>query len=163
MHVFAISLKNAISLLPLLVCFSTNVDGSIIQGRTDCCIGSCENDENGNQATTLDGPTNDQSPGIGVEFEAGIVQFSSDSPCDKKSTDSLKGHRVGAKGEGGQIEYRKGDNWQLTADTTLNADGMLLAEYILDGTQIKLDTDDAVNAASAVGTDIVRFETTSQP
>lgn len=146
MHNFAFSLKNAAFVFSFLICISNSVHALTIEGRADCCIGHCDDDDNGNQAPTLDGPTDDQSPGIGVEFESSDVRFSSPS-CDKPSTDEAKGKLV---------NDRQGKNWQLTADTTQNEAGMLYAEYILDGTQIKLGTGAAAEAASAVGRDFVR-------
>ena len=94
-----------------------------------------------------DGGTIDKSPGIGVEFETGHIRFFS-SNCDKASTDALKGKMVG---------NRHGDNWMLTADTTLNDAGLLDAEYILDGRNIKLGTGAAEQAADEVRRDVVRI------
>lgn len=112
-----------------------------------CCIGLCDDDDSGNEEPTLDGPTNDQSPGIGVEFESGEVIFYSEG-CSKDDTDSLKKAVVG---------NRQGTNWKLTADTTPDEAGYLVAECILDGTQIKLGNNAAGPAASAVANDIVRL------
>ena len=123
---------------------------SLIEPRADCCIGSCPDDENGEQAPTLDGPTSDRSAGIGVEFEAGGILFFSDT-CNKrkrKDTEDSKGNLVG---------NRQGKNWKLTADTTPDAPGSLDAEYILLGTQIKLNTHEAREAAAAVAADVVCF------
>ncbi|KAL8959825.1 MAG: hypothetical protein Q9193_003375 [Seirophora villosa] len=52
---------------------------------------------------------------------------------------------------------RQGDNWQLTVDTTQDIAGRLNAEYILDGTQIKLDTGKAAEAAAAVADDLAKW------
>ncbi|KAL8875309.1 MAG: hypothetical protein Q9192_009069 [Flavoplaca navasiana] len=49
---------------------------------------------------------------------------------------------------------RQGENWMLTVDTTPSKPGRLSAEYILDGTQIKLDTGKAAEAAAGVANDI---------
>ncbi|KAL8881308.1 MAG: hypothetical protein Q9198_001467 [Flavoplaca austrocitrina] len=132
----------SIFLSPLLHACAT-----AITRRADCCIGQCGDDDNGNQAPTLDGPTSDKSPGIGVEFETSGVVFESKG-CDKSSTDKCKGKMVGG---------RQGENWMLTADTTSNIAGQLVAEYILDGTQIKLDTGKAAEAAARVADDIDKW------
>ena len=97
-------------------------------------------------APTLDGPTSDKSAGIGVEFESSGVGFSSPN-CNIQDTNQAKGQ---------QVSDRKGDNWQLTADTTTNIAGRLTAEYILNGQTIKIGTGAASAAAAAVSSDIVR-------
>ena len=43
----------------------------------------------------------------------------------------------------------------LTGDSLTGAPGVLDAEYILDGTQIKIGSGDAVKAASVVADDLV--------
>ncbi|KAL8918374.1 MAG: hypothetical protein Q9208_007393 [Pyrenodesmia sp. 3 TL-2023] len=53
---------------------------------------------------------------------------------------------------------RQGKNWKLTADTTLNAAGFLVAEYILDGTQLKLGSGTAAEAAALVGNDFKSWD-----
>ena len=141
----ALSSQRAAIFVPILLSISSRICATAVERRADCCIGECENDDNGNQATTLDGPTSDKSAGIGVEFEASGIVFESKN-CDKPSTDVSKGKMVGG---------RQGDNWQLTVDTTLNIAGRLVAEYILDGTQIKLSTGKAAEAAAAVANDVV--------
>lgn len=100
-----------------------------------------------NEATTLDGPTSDQSAGIGVEFETRQISFGS-TGCSPSDTNQAKGQVVG---------NRKGNNWELTADTT-NIAGILSTEYILDGTKIKVGDDTATAAAAAVSGDIVRAD-----
>lgn len=101
-----------------------------------------------NEATTLDGPTSDKSAGIGVEFETSAVLFSSPK-CSESDTNQAKGKVVG---------NRQGTNWELTADTTNNIAGTLVAEYILDGTQIKIGDGTATAAAAAVSGDLVRAD-----
>lgn len=98
-----------------------------------------------NVAPTLDGPTSDQSAGIGVEFEAAKVEFSSPG-CSSADTNQAKGKQVGD---------RRGDNWQLTADTTPTSISTVSAEYILNGKLIKIGTGAASAAAAAVASDIV--------
>ena len=147
MRLTSLSPQRAAILLPILLSIPLNVCATAIERRGNCCPGSCDDDDNGNQAPTLDGPTSDKAPGMGVELEAGKIKFQS-SGCDKSSTDGSKGKMVG---------NRQGENWKLTADTTLNEAGLLDAEYILDGTQIKLDTGKASAAAELVANDIVIF------
>ena len=147
MRVSSLSPQRAAILLPVLLSIPLNVCATAIERRGNCCPGSCDDDDNGNQAPTLDGPTSDKAPGMGVEFETAGIKFAS-ADCDKPSTDSSKGKMVG---------NRQGENWKLTADTTFNEAGLLDAEYILDGTQIKLDTGKASEAAEAVANDIVIF------
>ena len=99
------------------------------------------------EAPTLDGPTSDNSAGIGVEFEASGVVFRNGSPtCNLTQTNQAKGKQVG---------NRFGNNWQLTADTTDETPGRLTAEYILNGQVIKIGSDTASAAAAAVSSDIV--------
>ena len=145
MRLSSLSPQRAAILIPILLSISLNVCATAIERRGNCCPGSCDDDDNSNQAPTLDGPTSDKAPGMGVEFETGSIKFTS-ADCDKPSTDSSKGKMVG---------NRQGENWKLTADTTLNEAGILDAEYILDGTQIKLNTGKASEAAEAVANDIV--------
>ena len=93
----------------------------------------------------MDGPTSANSAGIGVEFESSGVVFSSPG-CTTQNTNQAKSKQVGG---------RNGDNWQLTADTTQNTDGQLVAEYILNGQTIKIGTGAASAAAAAAASDIV--------
>ncbi|KAL8833008.1 MAG: hypothetical protein Q9176_008112 [Flavoplaca citrina] len=79
--------------------------------RGDYRISQPGEDDDVDPAPTLDGPTADGSPGIGVEFETFGVIFESE-------------------------------------------DCRLSAEYILDGTQIKLDTGKAAEATAGVANDI---------
>lgn len=138
-------LWQAALLFSFLFQVSFKTHATAIERRADCCIGECPDDENGNQSPTLDGPTSDRSAGIGVEFEAQRVELISEG-CDKPSTDSSKGKMIGG---------RQGKNWKLTADITLNVAGRLVAEYILDGTQIKLGSGTATEAAALVANDVV--------
>ncbi|KAL8968708.1 MAG: hypothetical protein Q9183_002334 [Haloplaca sp. 2 TL-2023] len=99
------------------------------------------------QAPTLDGPTSDKSAGIGVEFEA--TQVTLKTECSAEDTNAAKGK---------QIDDRGGDNWQLTADTTLDSPGLLTAEYILNGKLIKIGDGAASAAAAAVAEDIIAWD-----
>jgi hypothetical protein len=101
--------------------------------------------ENPNIYAVDDGPTPDNSAGIGVEFETSRIIFGN-KDCSQDDTNAAKGKLV---------NNRKGDNWQLTADTTQNIAGQLTAEYILNGINIKIGTGDAKKAAAAVASDIV--------
>ena len=141
------SLKSLL-LLCLFLSNTLQVYTTRIEPRADCCIGNCPHDENGEQAPTLDGPTSDRSAGIGVEFETGVIQFASDACAQRnqQDTDDSKGKLVG---------NRQGPNWELTADSTGEAPGNLLAEYILDGKQIKVNSGKAREAAAAVAADLV--------
>lgn len=76
-------------------------------------------------------------PGIGFEFEAGELRFQSRSTT-KAHTDGLKGKVV---------NNQKDRYWRMTVDT-MGEVGQLNGELILDGTQIRLGSSDAVNAAS---------------
>ncbi len=65
-----------------------------------------------------------------VEFETGGILFKStkNGGCSKEDTDVSKEKLV---------NNREGKIWKLTADTIGDAN-ILIAEYILDGTPIKL-------------------------
>ncbi len=137
-----LSHKQAAILLPFLLWSPANALPSKLGSRADPAD-LCPN----NEAPTLNGPTSDKSAGIGVEFETSQVILSKPG-CSQSDTDQAKGQVVG---------NRKGTNWKLTADTTLETAGRLTAEYILDGTQIKIGTGAASAAAAAVSNDIVRM------
>ena len=134
--------KQAAILLSFWLWSSVNALPSNLGSRADSAD-SCLNDE----TPTLDGPTSDRSAGIGVEFEASQVILSKPG-CSLSDTNQAKGQKVG---------NRKGTYWKLTADTTSNIAGRLNAEYILDGTQIKIGTGTASAAAAAVSNDLVRM------
>ena len=155
MHLLTCSAKKAVILLPILLSLSINALASDFErrGNAFCCFGRCPNDENGNQAATLDGPTSDQSAGIGVEFESGEVLFQPKGTCTKAQIDVSKGALV---------DQRQGTNWMLTTDTTVSDSGRLTAEYILNGKLIKIGSGDAATAATAVANDIVSFDKTSK-
>ena len=149
MHLFNLSPKQAGILLPLLLSLPINVLASDSERRAStpvCCIGSCPDDDTGNQAPTLDGQTSDKSAGIGVEFESGDLYFLPKGTCEKSDVD---------KSKGALVNNRQGPNWMLTTDTTISVDIALTAEYILDGTKIKIGSGDAAKAASAVAHDLV--------
>ena len=154
MHLFTLSPKQAVILLPFLLSLPLNAFVSGFERRAGtplCCIGSCPDDDNGNEAPTLDGPISDKSAGIGVEFETGELRFLPNGACNKSDIDKSKGTLV---------NNRQGRNWMLTTDTTLSDLGFLTAEYILNGKDIKIRSGDAAKAASAVTNDIVSFNPT---
>lgn len=84
---------------------------------------------------------------VGVEFEAGGIRFSPKEE-DKCSLEQTR------KSKGILIDNRKGTNWELTGDSP-GTKGILHAEYILDGTKIKIGNGTAVKAASEVADYIV--------
>ena len=134
-------MKQSTVLVPFLLLLSVTAIPPALRGRAD------PNDPCLDEAPTLDGPTSDHSAGIGVEFESSKVLFSKRG-CSAEDTNQAKGKQVGD---------RKGDNWQLTADTTSETAGLLAAEYILNGKTIKIGTGAASAAAAAVSSDIVRM------
>ena len=134
-------MKQAIILVPFMLLLSVTALPPDLRLRGD------PNDPCLDEAPTLDGPTNDKSAGIGVEFESSAVVFSKPG-CSAADTNQAKGQQVGD---------RKGDNWQLTADTTTEIAGKLAAEYILNGKTIKIGTGAASAAAAAVSSDVVRI------
>jgi len=143
MYFLTLSPKQAWILFPLILSLSANALSIDNQRRAF----GCDGDDEGSELPTLDGPTSDKSAGIGVEFEAGTVRFSSTikNGCSKEDTDASKGKLV---------NNRQGTNWKLTADTLGDKD-LLDAEYILDGTQIKIGAGTAKEAAAAVANDFV--------
>ena len=137
--------QQTVLLLPVFLSLILHPCATAVVRRADFCISQPGEDDNVDPAPTLDGPTADGSPGIGVEFETMGVIFES-KDCKRSDTDVSKGKMVGG---------RQGDNWMLTVDTTPSKEGRLTAEYILDGTQIKLGTGNAAEAAAEVANDIV--------
>lgn len=92
-----------------------------------------------------DGPTKDKSAGLGIELECSKLLFQSKT-ANEQVTFASKGKLLGE---------RKGTNWKLTADTTPAMAGVITAEYILDGTQIKIGAGSATKAIEEVVKDIV--------
>ena len=92
-----------------------------------------------------------RSAGLGVEFETRSIKLSSD--CDKAKTYPSKGKRMNQRLDD---DWKQGENWDLTVDTSELRGGVLFPEYILDGVSIELGTSMAVDAATAVKNDIVR-------
>ena len=97
-----------------------------------------------NEAVFDDAVTADGTAGIGAEFESPVFYFTNPD-CSLDDTNAAK-RKVIAK--------RTGDNWKLTADTGFGQ-GMVDAEYILDGANIKVGTDDGANTGKAIADDLV--------
>lgn len=91
-----------------------------------------------------DGPTKDGTAGIGAEFESPGFMFKSEG-CSLEDTNAAKKKMV---------DNRKGTNWYLSADTGHDA-GVLAAEYILDGVEIKVGSGDGAKAAKELAQDRV--------
>lgn len=134
----SLSLKQLTILVPLILSSLGTTYSLVHQKRQD---DACDN-----ETPTLDGPTSDKSAGLGIEFESSGVILS--SKCTIENTNQAKGKVIGG---------RKGTNWKLTADTTNNVAGSLTAEYILDGTVIKIGDGTASAAAAAVSNNLVRI------
>lgn len=108
-----------------------------LQPRSEC-------GDTQDQLVYNDGPTADGTAGIGAEFESlGFKLVNKD--CSLKDTNDAKKSL---------IEGRKGLNWELTADST-GAAGELQAEYILDGRNIKVGSEDGAKAGKAIADDLV--------
>lgn len=105
--------------------------------------GECE-DIQDNQLVYNDGPTADGTAGIGAEFESPFFKLEN-STCSLEYTNDAKRSL---------IEGRKGPNWELTADSIGGA-GELHAEYILDGRNIQVGSDDGAKAGKAIADDLV--------
>ncbi|KAH8705721.1 hypothetical protein BGW36DRAFT_422261 [Talaromyces proteolyticus] len=157
MHLFTPFPKKTFPLLPFLLYLSTTIvaqplddTSSGIGPRGSClsCIYGSDGDEDcdGLPLNAIqDGPTTDESAGLGFEFETSSIRFQSDH-CNYEDTHQAKGKMVNG---------RSGINWKLTADF-LDI-GVLSAEYILDGTQIKIGASTAEAAAKAVADDIISW------
>ena len=152
MHIFGLSPTQFATFISFLLYIRAGLCTARFElerrGQLCCTAGDCSDDDQPDEAPTLDGPTSDKSAGIGVEFESGEVQLRNPG-CNEADTFASKKAMIG---------NRQGQNWKLTADTLEDA-GVLTAEYILDGTQIKIGSGAAATAAEAVANDIVRSET----
>ncbi|KAJ5201417.1 uncharacterized protein N7498_006080 [Penicillium cinerascens] len=96
-----------------------------------------------------DGPTADRTAGLGVEFETGGFYFTSVGNCGKENTFASKNKAISG---------HQATDWDLTVDTTAEMSNRLDAEYILNGKIIKLGTNQAVQAAKDVASDIERWD-----
>ena len=134
-----LSTKQAVALVPLILSSLVTAYSSN-QKRQDDSDDSCDD-----EAPTSDGATSDGSAGLGVEFECTQVILSSPE-CSAGDTNLAKGKL---------IVGRKGTNWELTADTTLDIAGRVTAEYILDGKVIKIGDGTAKTAAADASSDLV--------
>ena len=91
------------------------------------------------------------APGIGVEFECTMWSLKCTPACVFDDINELKNHIL-VNNDG---TPRTGPNWELRVDITPAKDSLLNAEYVLDGTSIKLNTGAAGAAAAAVYNDLV--------
>lgn len=106
----------------------------------------CEKYTDNIELAFLDAPTTDGTAGIGVEFESPAFTLKHDG-CSKEDTDDTRKKIIGR---------RQGKNFMLTADTGASeVGGKVQAEYILDGTQIKVGDGSAAAAAKAAADDLV--------
>lgn len=121
MYLYTFSLRQASILLPVFLCLPVQILSFDLGRRV---IGSNPDDDNCDEAPTLDGPTSlsiggtGRPAGIGVEFETGQMLFSAEN-CDKSATQKSKGKLV---------NNRQGPNWKLTGDSLTGAPGILDAE-----------------------------------
>lgn len=100
MHLF-MPLKQLFVLFPLILIVFVRISTSVLVERgsgTSCCIGSCDDDDNGNENVISDGAIADGSgaAGIGIEFETTEIRFGSVT-ANEAATDSLKGKLVGPR------------------------------------------------------------------
>lgn len=105
MHSSTFSARRAGLLLPLLISLPIHV---LATDPPLCCIGSCPDDETGDEVPSFDGATADKTPGIGVEFESQKITFR-----PKTGTCSDIGNSKGM-----QVDQRHGSetmpHWRLT-------------------------------------------------
>lgn len=92
------------------------------------------------------GATTDLSAGIGAEFETPMIRLKN-SKCSKADTDNFKKSVIAGRKDPGGL-------WALTADTTAAA-GVLNAEYIMDGKNIKVGSGNAQKAGKEAAADFV--------
>jgi hypothetical protein len=93
-----------------------------------------------------DGPTASGEAGIGAEFETIQIQFLN-AKCNLEDTFAAK--RKTVKG-------RTGKNFVLSVDTSVEqGEGVVSAEYVLDGRSIKVGDGSAVAAGKAAHDDLV--------
>lgn len=91
-----------------------------------------------------DGLTADGTAGIGAEFESPFFKLEKKDCSLQDTNDARKS----------LIEGRKGPNWELTADS-IGVAGELQVEYILDGRNIKVGSEDGAKAGKAIADDLV--------
>lgn len=104
----------------------------------------CIQDVQDVEAVQLDGPTADGTAGIGAEFES-ISFYFTNMDCSVEDSYATRKQVVA---------QRTGTNWELTADST-RGEGKVNAEYILDGTRIKVGSGDGAIAGKAWVDDLV--------
>ncbi|KAJ5168163.1 uncharacterized protein N7482_003757 [Penicillium canariense] len=130
-------------LLPALLPALAAPTGSTDDGD-DCDLSDETEKLNINEVN--DGPTDDGSAGIGVEFESPWFYFKSDG-CSADDTNAAKKELVAG---------RKGDNWMLTADTGAGT-SKLQAEYIVDGRKVKVGKGTAQTAGKEIAEDLRKW------
>lgn len=108
----------------------------------------CLQDAQDYEAVQQDGITADGTAGLGAEFESPDFYFTNPE-CSVDDTNAARGSIVAG---------RTGTNWKLTADSTSDA-GKVRAEYILDGTKIKVGSGDGATAGKAWADDLVNAAT----
>ncbi|KAE8357224.1 hypothetical protein BDV27DRAFT_164710 [Aspergillus caelatus] len=99
-----------------------------------------------------DGPTADESAGIGVELESPFFKFVYPG-CSMDDTNAAKK---------AVVDKCQGTNWLLTADTGVDP-GKLNAEFIFDGQKIKVGTGELVTAGKAAADDLVKWYPWQKP
>lgn len=116
--------------------------------KPDPCMQEVEENESVfNDAITADG-----TAGIGAEFESPLFYFTN-TDCSLADTNAAK-NKIIAK--------RTGTNWELTADTGFR-EGMVDAEYILDGRNIKVGSGNGAKTGKAITDDLVSYWCDSIP
>ena len=113
--------------------------------------GVCE-DTQDDEVEYNDGPTADRTAGLGAEFESPGWQMTSQG-CSAEDTFKAKKKVIGG---------RHGENWELTADTPGDP-GVVQAEYILDGRNIKVGSGDGERAGRELADDLVSIILLSVP
>ncbi|KAF1969178.1 hypothetical protein BU23DRAFT_571747 [Bimuria novae-zelandiae CBS 107.79] len=134
------------------------VVSSSLAVRGQCCPGGEADDGDancqGSPSDIADTVPVDKQAGIGFEFELASILF---EPKEKETCTDEKTYAA----KGRAITGRSGTNWKLTADTLSGK--VLDAEYILDGTTIKLgsqsgDLRTVRRAAEEVAADISAWD-----
>jgi hypothetical protein len=123
--------------------------------RGNCCSGGDIDEDHQctpDPSDAGDEATDDQSPGIGFEFEASGIRLRTKADPKTCSPNQL------TQAKGRILAGRTGTNWELTADTSTDSGAThpeVDAEYILNGQTIKLNSGDLKTAADAAGNDVV--------
>lgn len=107
-------------------------------------IDPCTQDAKDFEAVQLDGATTDGTAGIGAEFES-VAFYFTNIHCSVEDTNAARGKIIAG---------RTGTHWELKADSTSDQ-GKVNAEYVLDGTQIKVGSGDGASVGRAWADDLV--------